>query len=67
MENKQLICKKLVPVLQLTRNLYDLMDLDYDPDKEIVTATYVNGSKKEINVRMDSGTAMIRDIILRAV
>ena len=67
MENKQLICKKLVPVLQLTRNLYDLIDLDYDPDKEVVTATYANGSKKEINVRMDSGTAMIRDIILRAV
>jgi hypothetical protein len=62
MEDKKAICKALVPVLRMTRNLYDLKDLDYDPDTETVTATFENGTKTA-NVAMDSGTAMIRDII----
>ena len=66
-ENKQEICKALVPVLRMTRNLCDLVDLDYDPDLELVTATFDTGSTKVANVACDSGTAMIRDIIRQIV
>lgn len=67
MENKELICKMLVPVLQNTRNLYDLIDLTYDPETEIVTALFRSGYTKKANVLMDSGTSMIRDIIKQIV
>ena len=68
MENKQAICDALIPVLQLTRNLEDLTDLEYqiDPDVsgiEVVIATFRNGHRKVVDVTMDSGTAMIKDVI----
>lgn len=63
MENKTEICNELCKVLQLTRDAYDLVSLDYDPKLEVVTAVFVCGGKREINVAMDSGTAMIRDIV----
>ena len=62
-ENKQEICKALVPVLRMTRNLCDLVDLDYDPDLELVTATFDTSSTKVANVACDSGISMICDII----
>ena len=46
MEDKQKICDLLVPVLQETRNLKDLLTLDYDAEKEVVTATFLNGAEK---------------------
>lgn len=69
-EDKAKICKMLLPVLQQTSNLYDLVDLEYerlDRDVEIVTATFANGFQKRANVSIDSGTAMIRDIIKQIV
>lgn len=66
-ENKQKICELLLPALQATRNLYDLGALEYRPEKEIVVAVFKNGSKKIINVAMDSGTAMILDIVKQIV
>ena len=63
MENKQLICDYLLKTLQNTRNQSDLIQLMYDPDYEIVIAIWDNGALKHINVAMDSGTAMIRDIM----
>ena len=62
-EDKQRICSALAPVLRLTRNLYDLAYLHYDPETETVKATFLNGHTKTANVALDSGTAMIRDII----
>lgn len=66
-ENKAEICKALVPVLQMTRNLWDLTDLIYVVDDlcgdECVIAKFTSGNQKIANVSMDSGTAMIRDII----
>ena len=62
-EDKALICRLLLPALQATRNLHDLAALEYDPQKEIVTATFTNGYSKRANVAADSGTSMIRDII----
>lgn len=70
MENKQEICKALLPVLQMTRNLFDLIGLVYDradDGEEVVFAIFANGSVKRANVNMDSGTAMIMDIIKQIV
>lgn len=62
-EDKRAICKALLPVLQMTRNLSDLVSLEYDTSREIVVATFDNGYTKRANVAMDSGTAMIKDIL----
>lgn len=62
-ENKQKICDLLLKTLQETRNLFDLTNLQYDPEREVVIATFDNGYTKTANVACDSGTAMIRDII----
>lgn len=67
MENKQAICKALVEVLQMTSNLYDVIDLEYDEEHEIVIATFAGGRTKTANVRMDSGTSMIKDIISQII
>lgn len=67
MENKQEILDLLLPALQATRNLYDLEDLEYDAERETVIATFRNGYKKTANVAMDSGTAMIRDVVKQIV
>lgn len=73
MENKKEICKALLPVLQMTRNLSDLIDLEYKiieneyNKDETVIAYFENGSIKVANVSMDSGTSMIRDIIKQIV
>ena len=66
-ENKQRICDFLVIALRETRNLADLQALDYDAQHEVVTATFADGAKKYANVAMDSGTSMIRDIIIQIV
>lgn len=66
MENKQKICDLLLPALQETRSLCDLVDLEYIQEQGIVLATFP-ASKKIVNVAMDSGTAMIIDIIRQIV
>ena len=63
-ENKQEIIKALLPVVQLTRNGADVKDMKYrlyDTGEEIVEIRFSHGVKK-VNVHMDSGTAMIRDV-----
>ena len=65
MEDKQKICDLLKAALQTTYSAGDLVDLEYDGKKEIVVATFAGGGKRVINVAMDSGTAMIRDIVKR--
>ena len=62
MEDKQQICSLFLKALQKTRNLDDLEDLKYDPEKQIVTAVFPAG-KKKVNVAGDSGTAMMMDIL----
>lgn len=66
MEDKQMICDKLLEALQLTRQYEDLQSLIYlrgGEDHETVMALFAQGNAKEINVSMDSGSAMIRDIL----
>lgn len=66
-ENKQEICNLLLKTLQATRHFSDLAKLDYIPEDEVnteyVEATFANGSLAVANVAMDSGIAMIRDIL----
>lgn len=62
-EDKAVICKLFCKVLQKTRGASDLVSLEYDEEHEIVTATFESGGTRRINVAMDSGTAMIRDIV----
>ena len=62
-EDKQKICSLFLRTLQATRYFYDLVDLRFDPEKEIVTAVFDNGHTKTSNVAMSSGIAMIKDII----
>ena len=66
MENKQMICDKLLEALQLTRQYEDLQSLIYlrgGQDRESVIALFTPNNALEINVSMDSGAAMVRDIL----
>ena len=71
MESKQMICDKLLEALQLTCQYEDLQSLVYFREgmgRETVMALFTQGSAreidvKEINVTMDSGSEMIRDIL----
>ena len=64
-ENKQRICDLLCATLKETRNQYDLQSIVYhynSPDDQMVTLAYSEGGTP-VNVSMDSGIAMIRDIL----
>lgn len=66
-ENKQAICNRLAYALMATRSFHDLAYLEYDPKTETVKAVFNSGYVKTANVCMDSGVAMIRDIIQQIV
>lgn len=64
-EDKTAIIKKLMEVLQMTRAGADIVRMDYvssDYD-EVVEVEYFGGGRKDINVSIDSGAAMIRDVM----
>ena len=65
MENHQVICMLLCLTLRETRQYSDLESLDYAKKGEgrYVIARFVNGSSRKITVTMDSGIAMIKDIL----
>ena len=63
MEDKQNICNLLLITLQATRSAADVVSIVYDNDSEIVTVTFESGGYRKVNVAMDSGTSMIRDIM----
>ena len=62
-EDKHIICNLLLFTLQETRGLGNLISLDYDENKELVVAKFSNRVDEVINVSMDSGIAMVNDII----
>ena len=66
-EDKQEILDLLLPALQATRNLEDLVSLEYEAEQETVKATFRSGFTKRADVLWDSGTAMIRDVIKQIV
>jgi hypothetical protein len=64
-EDKQLICDLLCAALKATRDQQDLQSLTYHyngPDDQMVTIAWSEGGTS-VNVSMDSGIAMIRDIL----
>ena len=65
--HKQEVLDKLLPALQETRNLHDLVELEYRADRELVYAKFASGIYKIVNVAMDSGTAMICDVVHQIV
>lgn len=66
-EDKQAICCALAQALWLTDGGSDLLALEYERDehgnRETVVIYYLGGGKRRVNVTLDSGTAMIRDIM----
>lgn len=62
-ENKQMICDLLCRTLHYTRGAADVTDIQYDHNAETATVLFESGGKRVVNVAMDSGTAMIRDIM----
>lgn len=64
MEDKKAIVAALLPVIQMTRNGSDVTGMLYvvKDARETVVTTFNDDSHIGINVTMDSGTAMIRDI-----
>ena len=65
MENYHKICENLCKTLQETRQYDDLLELQHlgHGDGRRVYAVYKNGSIRVINVALDSGIAMIKDIL----
>lgn len=71
-EDKQEICNKLTELLKLTRGGYDVQSIEYqevrnNPDDkwplyEFAVIHYLNGYSEKVNVTLDSGVAMIKDI-----
>lgn len=63
MEDKQAICDALTRALRLTRQFEDLGYLEYDAKSETVLVRFENGGTRRIGVGLDSGYAMIQDIV----
>lgn len=62
MEDKQKILNYLAKTLQETDNASDLIGLTYIPHEECVIIQFEHG-RRVVNVQMDSGTAMVRDVV----
>lgn len=64
-EDKQEICNLLAVTLKATRNCYDIVGIEYEKtrEREVAIVSFEGGTKRVINVALDSGTAMIRDIM----
>lgn len=67
MEDKQAICNEFCKVLQMTTYGSDIEALHYCRQgieyPESVIVQYQSGYSREINVTMDSGYAMLKDIM----
>lgn len=61
-EDKQAICNALLPALKLTREGADIVSLEYSQERGTVTIAYPDGITP-VNVDLDSGAAMILDIV----
>ena len=65
MENYQVICNWLCRALQRTRQFDDLESLEHikEGEERYVVASFDGNYTKRIRVTMDSGIAMIKDIV----
>lgn len=62
-ENMQKICDSLLRTLRTTWRGSDIVDIKYDAKKEEAVVLWDNATSRHINVAMDNGLAMIRDIV----
>lgn len=62
-EDKQRICDLLADTLRATDNASDVINIIYNAEGETVRVQFASGGYRIVNVAMDSGTAMIRDIM----
>lgn len=65
-ENKAAICDKLFELLKMTNEYRYLTELKYEKEEykqERVTVRFGSGKYFKINVNMDSGIAIIRDVL----
>ena len=64
METKTVITKNLYELLVLTDMYHnELVSLEYIHEREVVVAKFHSGAQKTINVNMDSGIALIKDVV----
>ena len=65
MEDKALITKKLCELLRLTSQYYDIADMTYEHEgtKELVRVEFQGGGHTDIDVALDSGYALIREVL----
>lgn len=66
MENKQHICDLLTETLRATQDQADLQRIRYEeigPGDQQVVLDYEGGGHRSVNVSLDSGIAMVRDIL----
>lgn len=64
MESKTVITKNLYELLVLTDMYHnELVSLEYIHEREVVVAKFHSGAQKTINVNMDSGIALIKDVV----
>lgn len=64
-EDKALITKKLCELLRLTSQFYDISDMTYEHEgaEELVRVEFQGGGHTDIDVALDSGSALIRDVL----
>ncbi len=64
-ENKQAILDALKVAINLTRAGDDVTKLEYDSERELVNVYFRNEKypARQINVAMDSGYAMLKDVM----
>ena len=62
-ENMQKICDSLLRTLRTTWRGSDIVAIRYDAENEEAVVLWDNASVRRINVAMDNGLAMIRDIV----
>lgn len=64
MEDKQKILDALLVAINATRAGNDVTNLRYDKEKEVVYVDFESGEcGRIINVAMDSGIALLKDVI----
>lgn len=61
-ENKKDIVKKLETVLKATRAGSDIEGLELSEDAETIAILFNTGYKRNVNIAMDSGISIIRDV-----
>ena len=62
-ENKQQILDALLVAIQSTRAGDDVTKLEYNAESETVNVYFNGALGRRINVAMDSGIAMIKDVV----